>query len=381
MIITPDESKITRPYFNDPTNRWLTNLSNEQHHSLPAISSSAIKYFHKNSPWAFYKKYVLREVKSSEFKPEFRMGHLIHLAVLEPEKFDKYVFVCDEASNTNKYKEIRQEFLNKFKNEDSVIGIVEPESSTDSTVKEEKLGVYEEAAKFSEQIQEAKKKRNARLKKETPEYIVSPDKTEIIELKRFQISKDVEIRPSKNGGYYINKNQDEIFIIKSHEMTMLRKIQENIQNHTRISLLLDQCQYIEQSGIAQCPKTGLFLSVRGDARSDLGYFLDPKSIINMSLHSMQSSQASFQYFLQHIHYLYVANIIEPDKYDRFYFIYISKEDPYEVCITHLEQDDIEKAERLYFKILQDISRCEKTQKWPTLDNGNGLKINVPQWAF
>lgn len=391
MIITHDSSKITHPYFNDPTNRWLTDLSNDQHHSLPAISSSAVKYFHKNSPWAFHQKYVLRKVKSSEFKPEFRMGHLIHLAILEPEKFDKCIGICDEASNTNKYKDFRREFLNSFRNEaPGVDGIPRTEAPTSDILKEAEGDVYQVAAKLSEQIQEAKKKRNSK-KNKSPELIKDlkeESETNFYNTTNLQlpfpseiIIEDMDIRPSKNGGYYINTEGDEVFLVKSLEMEMLRRIQDNIQNHARISLMLNQCQYIEQSGIAQCPKTGLFLSVRGDARSDQGYFLDPKSIANLSRHSMESSQASFQYYLQHIHYLYVANLIEPAKYDRFYFMYISKESPYEVCITHLDQEDIELAERLYFKILNEIAKCEKLQKWPTLDNGNGMTINVPRWAF
>lgn len=381
MLITHDPNKITHPYFNDASNRWLHGLSNDQHHRLPAISASAIKYFHKKSPWAFYKKYVLKEVSRSEVKPEYRIGHLIHLAMLEPEKFSKSVGVCDDASNTNKYKDFRREFLNSFRDEAPVVGIREPEAPTSPIIKEEEGDVYKEAEKLADQIKVAKKKRKERLAGKVIEEPIKPIENELVIAEPEIIVSDMDVRPSNNAGYYINKEGDEVFIIKSHEMDMLRKIQDNSQNHARISIMLNQCSYIEQSGIAQCPRTGLFLSVRGDARSDQGYFLDPKSIASLSVHGMETSQASFTYFLQHVHYLYVANLIEPGKYDRFYFVYVSKEDPYELCITHLEQEDIEKAERLYHKLLTDIARCEKLKKWPTLDQGNGIKIRVPNWAW
>lgn len=393
MIIKHNPNKITHPYFNDPTNRWLDNLTNEQHHSLPAISSSAIKCFYKKSPWVFYQKYVLRQTKDIEIKQEFKIGTLIHLAILEPEKFEKTVFVCDESTITNKYKDFRQNIINNF-NKFNDVDIIEQFNIEESDV-------YAEAAKLSEQIQESKKqriKRNSKNKKQiSPEetVIVSPTGLitesilDSVEIDIAPISKDnlelgakiknIEICPSKNGGYIVNG--EEIFIIKSHEMTMLKRIQENAKNHDKLNLMLNNCKYIEQSGIAQCPKTGLFLSLRGDARSDLGYFIDPKSINDLSIHSMESAQASFCYFLQQAHYLYVANLIEPGKYDRFYFLYISKESPYEICFTHLNDDAISQSNKLYFNILNEIATCEYKQKWPTLDESNGILLKIPKWAF
>lgn len=385
MIITHDKNKITHPYFNDPSNRWLHGLTNEQHHNLPAISSSAVKYFHKKSPWAFYKKYVLRTIKNQELKPEFKIGTLIHLAILEPEIFEKTVFVCNEAANTVKYKELRKEILDKF---GEVSIDVSTKISIETSIIETKLprvetqvlGVYEEAALLSEKIAIAKKERAKRNSKKSTSLVSDNLPAEIPLMSEALIrNSEREIIPSKNGGYLVN--DQEVFIIKSHEMKMLKEMQQNVRDHDRASLMLGNCQYIEQSGIAQCPKTGLFLSLRGDARSELGYFIDPKSANELSIHGMESSQAAFSYFLQHAHYLYVANLIEPNKYDRFYFLYISKEAPYEVCLTHLKEEDVEKANKLYFDILNRIAECEYKQKWPTLDNGNGLLLNIPRWAM
>lgn len=363
MLITHDPNKITHAYFNDATNRWLTGLTNEQHHSLSVISSSAVKFFHKKSPWAFYNKYVLRNIKETEFKNEFRMGTLIHLAILEPEKFEITVTVCDEMVTTVKFKDFRDSFLASFKSKSELVPI---SNGNEESIMSIESGIIDEISIISdedsmvvkEEITQTKKVKKKNIKKEQP--------TE-------------EIIVSKNGGYIVG--DEEIFIIKSHEMKMLRQIQENVKNHDRLSMMLSNCGYMEQSGIAQCPKTGLFLSVRGDARSDLGYFIDPKSCSELSMHSMESSQATFNYFLQHAHYLYTANLIEPNKYDRFYFIYISKEAPYEICLTHLDNESVEAANRLYFNILNRIAECEYKQKWPTLDEGNGILLKIPRWAF
>ena len=320
--------------------------------------------------------------------------HSYILAILEPETFEKTVFVCDETVSTNKYKDFRQKILYNYG---------KPITSDKLTITSYKTGeqlvdkmcenisdVYQEAAQLSEQIAVAKKeraKRNSKKKQvedkleEIETNFYNKTETPLLKIEDIvqNVEKDVEVRYSKNGGYIVG--DDEIYFVKSHEMDMLRQIQKNAKDHPKLSLMLPNCQYIEQSGIAQCPKTGLFLSCRGDARSDLGYFIDPKSTLELSMHSMESSQASFTYFLQHAHYLYTANLIEPGKYDRFYFLYVSKESPHEICFTHLDDDAVEQANKLYFNILNRIAECEYKQKWPTLDNGNGLLLKIPRWAF
>ena len=380
MLVTKDPTKITHPYFNDPTNRWLNGLSNSEHHSLSALSSSAIKYFHKHSPWAFYKKYVLKEVKPADFKPEFKMGTLIHLALLEPEKFEKTVFVCDEASNTNKYKDLRDSVLNNFKinekNSEQKNPLVMPINPKNNPECADSIegDIYKEAEQLSEEIKVAKKRRLKKNKESGDRDLINLSGPDSIE----EVIKP-EVIVSKNGGYIVG--DEEIYIIKTHEMKMLREIQKNAQEHTKFNLMLRNCQYIEQSGIARCPRTGLYLSCRGDARSDQGYFIDPKSAADITQHGMESSQAYFSYFLQHAHYLYVANLIEPGKYNWFYFLYVSKESPYEICFSHLDDESISRSEDLYIRILDRIAQCEYNQKWPTYDNGNGVRISVPAWAF
>lgn len=379
MIITHNPNKITHPYFNDPTNRWLNGLTNEQHHKLPALSSTSIKFFHKKSPWAFYQKYIMRQTVDYEIRPEFVIGTLIHLAILEPEVFETTVFVNDDARNTNKYKEFRQNLLNNIHSASEFNATLNPPP---------KLRTYEESEIVAEQIKEIKKEKSAPRKKKIKtseeqekelEPFLDPIGKEPIEIEVQQTNSDYPITPSKNGAYMCDNK--EVFIIKSSEMTMLRRIQENIKNHVRLSLMLPNSTHIEQSGIAQCPKTGLFLSCRGDARSDLGFFIDPKSIMELTRHTMESSMSNFAYYLQHVHYLYVANLIEPGKYENFYFLFVSKESPYEVCFAHLDEEAIDKSSKLYFDILNRIAECEYKQKWPTLDNSNGLLLSLPRWTF
>lgn len=385
---------ITAPYLGDSTNRWLPNLTNEQHHSLPCISSSAVKYFHSNSHQAFYRKYVTREFKEMVFRDEFRIGTLIHLAILEPEKFEKYVRVCDADQRTKDFKDYRKELIQTLNNRLKVkIDVVEPKQielsqkaifdlqnceneeveSVLAEIKEPEiitndleLGGVIHKAELEPEVLEPKKPKKPKKYKNTKKAVVPLEE-----------EPEEKILMGKNGGYIL-ENGDELFLVKSEEMAMYRAIQRNVQKHPRLSIMLDGC-IIEETGVAECPRTGLFLSARGDARHDNGYFIDPKSINSLSEKSITYALDQYSYWLQHVHYLYVANLIEPNKYKYFYFLFVSKEN-YEVCLTHMQAEDIELAWRIYFKILDDIATCEVEHKWKPLDKGNVIPCNISSWT-
>lgn len=66
---------------------WVKDLSNEQYHAdKTAVSSSAVKRIMK-SPKSFH-AYVKGEIEFKE-TPAMRLGSLLHLALLEPELFQK----------------------------------------------------------------------------------------------------------------------------------------------------------------------------------------------------------------------------------------------------------------------------------------------------
>lgn len=312
---------ITSPYENDITNRWLPEISNEQHHSMKAISASQIKYWHKNLPWNWYQKYIVRSVPNKS-NPNFLMGTLIHLAILEQEKFENSVIVCNLDQRTTAFKDWIDE---KF---GTPIPSLEPVDS------------------------EKKSK-----KKET-KYIV---------------------HKGKDGQYL--KDGKEFFVIKQEEMDTLRAIQKSVFSHKLASALLEN-SVPEISGVAQCPVTGLFLNIRGDARGH-DYFIDLKSCQDASETEVIKSICNFGYGFQHAQYLEVGNLIEGhSRFKKFFFLFVSKEPPYECGMFHLDLHSIAwfKARRL--EILKEIKDCQDSGKWARTDGeGYGKVISLPQWAL
>jgi hypothetical protein len=369
---------ITAPYQGDSSNRWLHSLTNAEHHALPAISSSAVKYFDSNSNQAFYRKYIAHEMRNEASREEFRIGTLIHLAILEPAKFERYVKTCDSDQRTKDFKDYRKELIKGLNDNRKVYTEQQIEISGEILLAA-MLAKRVEQQTLPEPVVETKQPAKAKRKKKPKDEDVSDLASEIQQITEVvaePILVDEPVLMGKNGGYLL-EDGEELYLVKSSEMAMYRAIQKSAEGHGRLPVMLEDC-YIEQSGIAQCPITGLYLSCRGDARSDKGYFIDPKSINKITPYTMADAVAKYDYHIQHAHYLYVANLIEPGKYKYFYFLFVSKE-TFEVCMWHLEPEDVLYSQAKHMEILKSIAQCQSDRRWPSYDMGNGMMGQLPYW--
>lgn len=343
--------KITQEPLGNSENRWLEDISNEHHHSLKCISSSQIKFIASgHSMHSFHEKYIARNMPPI-MSDEFRIGTIAHLAVLEPEKFEKSIVISDLDQRTIEYKEFRASLCGSNNENQSQF--------------ESKIAALEEELKVSD-TKEQSKVIKEKIKKLKQEAKVVP----------------FEITFTKNGGFLNSKNE-EMFIVKSEEMKMYKTFQRRFEVHKRLSVMTSSCA-IEQSGVALDPTTGLWMSIRGDARGS-DFFLDPKTIASeLSVDSIQLYCSKYQLALQEAHYLETANLIDHDRYKNFYFVMMSKSPPYEIAFVRLDSEAKEYGKLRRREILNKIADCEMKQKWPSIDfneNQHGLVIKLPPWSY
>jgi hypothetical protein len=317
---------ITRAPFGLAQNKWLENVSNDEHHGMQCISSSMLKYIHKgHSMEDFHYNYILKEAKKEKVDA-FRVGTIAHLAVLEPEIFVKNVFVCDLDQKTNAFKEFRLELVTGKKAD---------------TAKRKKCDLAEE------------------------------ERTTLIE--------------TKSGGYIHLERNEEIFICSSEEMRMFEKFMTRAAKHAEINKMLTT-SVIEQSGVAQDPETGLWMSLRGDARNNKGYFADPKTIDkHLTTENIRYYFKDYGLAIQAAHYIETANLIEPGKYKHFWFIMMSKKAPYELALVKLGPTSLAWGVRKRREILNKIAACEQADLWPGLDarddGARYMSIELPEWEL
>lgn len=376
--------KITHPPQNIEKNRWIDGLSNEEHHKLKCISSSHLKFLAQGeSLLSYYSKFILKEQKF-EIRKEFTVGTLAHLAVLEPEKFEQSVIVCDIDQRTNDFKQFIQD-LSRSNNLSK-----EPISKVD----EEKVQFLQEELKFMTDKLEQKNYKTEDEKASicaaienihtTLEPILFPERfepTKKTKPKKQSENTEFKVTWTKDGGF-IDKNGNEKFLVKSEEMKMYRTFQKRFEEHPRLPMMLHD-SIIEQTGVAQDPETGLWMSLRGDARNNRGFFLDPKTTEkSLTIPRIEYYIKDYMLPIQAAHYLETANLIEPSKYQKFFFIMMSKTVPYEIAFVAIEYDYLDLGKKLRRKYLNQIAKCEEKGKWPALDYNagvHGISISMPNY--
>ncbi len=91
---------------NEFTPHWNETLSIEEYHAdKTAVSSSGLRNILK-SPFAFHESHTGNI--EHEDSPAFRLGHAAHMAILEPDKFDKTHVIIPEFSGTGSVKARQQ---------------------------------------------------------------------------------------------------------------------------------------------------------------------------------------------------------------------------------------------------------------------------------
>jgi len=84
---------------------------------------------------------------------------------------------------------------------------------------------------------------------------------------------------------------------------------------------------------------------------------------------------SFKYHLQAAHYLNVTG------YDRFIFLVVQSEWPFDIGIYELDDDAMQEGRRLCRKGLDKIAECELAGEWPGWADRGVQKLSLPRWAF
>lgn len=352
--------RITQAPSPNFTNQWVE-ISNSQHHNLKCITSSKLKFLMDgNSPYSFYQKYVLKTI-AQDSNPAFIFGTLAHMAVLEPERFDRTVRICDLNHTTNEYKAFK-------------LKLATPKFS-DLTQAQQKalLDKYNESLNQNPGTPKRRKKpikQDQVFEEVLRQEIENP---ESLENSDFQETLLQFYEPTNNSdGSFVGSDFEDVFLVKSSDYEIFKGYQESVKNHQNIKKLLPYL-IAESSGIAQDPETGLWLALRGDWRCQKkGAFIDVKTIwgpLNES--SIRSYVYKYRLQMQAAHYLETANLIEKDHYKIFLFLFLSKEPPYEIALVSLDPSTINSGIQSRREYLNLIKYCEDQNYFPAIDYNGG----------
>lgn len=298
---------MTTPYQGSRKPRWLEDLSNEQHHSLDMISASKIKHFIKYSPSSFYEKYILKSVPKFQPTESMIKGTLFHMLMLEPDKFNKYVYKSNDARNTKRFKD----FVEK-----------ELEVSFNELTSENPCSYY----------------------------------------------------------HYKGLTKEEYFFLKDDEYQTLLDMKSSVLKHKRAKLFFEGDYETEKSGVGYCKESGLDLCIRPDLMRK-NCMVDIKTIKSLDLKNLNYQMYDLGYYLQCAHYLRVGNIINPERFKKFFFLFVESVAPYEVCLVQMSAIYLDHAARKYNEALFNLAVCMTNDDFPRLDSGELLTLEPPSWAL
>jgi hypothetical protein len=192
--------------------------------------------------------------------------------------------------------------------------------------------------------------------------------------------------PENSGGRYITKDGSFYYVFNTEEMQMINKMVENGENHKFFTKLRTNAQ-AEITGLAceNTPDGEEWLTCRGDLRGTLpngeGYFVDIKTLDSIGEHAIQSQITSLGYLMQQMHYLYVANKIEPDKYKHFYFFFMEKQYPNECALVYVDltQEEDANLRNYYQKMLNKLLTAKVNNTFEKFDKDKCAMIKLPGW--
>lgn len=130
----------------------------------------------------------------------------------------------------------------------------------------------------------------------------------------------------------------------------------------------------EQPGLVQ--EDDFKLRIKPDARNaEFHSLFELKTIAQVSGDAFARSATNLMYFLQAAFYFDIANRIDKDQYNAFFFLVAETSEPYGARIFELDQSGIELGREQYKKGLQILKKCRKENKWPLYSKE--IEILVP----
>ena len=122
-------------------------------------------------------------------------------------------------------------------------------------------------------------------------------------------------------------------------------------------------------------ETGLVMKARSDWANETTLVDLKTSRGGASPTVFAKTVTSLHYHMQASHYLTVTG------FNRFIFIVVQSEFPYDVGVYELDEDAMQEGRRLCRKSLDKIAECELSGDWPGWADRGVQRLSLPRWAF
>lgn len=175
------------------------------------------------------------------------------------------------------------------------------------------------------------------------------------------------------------KHEDKI-ILTGSDADKVRGIQDSIAKIPHIQNLISINGMREASVAVKSKKYDVDLKARFDILGNDGTIIDLKTATNASLVDFSRAIVNYQYHLQAAFYSHVYHEAMNRSMDKFIFIAVETEPPYECAAYNLSYVSLHEGEVQVAKLLNQYSDCIKRNNWPRMQEAI-QEIEIPNWAF
>lgn len=304
----------------------LVDLSNEQYHSGPGLSSTAIKLI-GTSPLAFWDAYINPQREPQEFKHCFAVGDGTHKLVLEPGTFEKTYFVgFDKSAYPN---------------------ALDTGDQLKAACKERGLMVSGTKSDLAERLVE--------------EGGMSPDKIMLLLERQHLQSKGDRIEiPSQDYKSMLG---------------MLRAIDRDPHASGLLAGADTEQSYFwrDQNGVLRKCRTDL-------TTADYAYVGDLKTTDDVSDEGFRRTVSRLGYHISAAWYLdLLKGLYGSDAPDGFFWIAVQKKRPHDVAVHIASEEQLRLGRLLYRQYLARLRVCLENDYWPGASGGEIIMSGLTSW--
>ena len=136
----------------------------------------------------------------------------------------------------------------------------------------------------------------------------------------------------------------------------------------------------EQTFVARCPETGVWLKARPDWRPHHGRWLvDYKTTTDASPEAVSKAIWEHRYFQQAPWYSMVVALVTGEAPPPVWFIFQEKTAPYLLTVHVIDPIDLLSGDDLNRQAIRTFANCLETQRWPSYSD-RPLVTRLPHWA-
>ena len=172
---------------------------------------------------------------------------------------------------------------------------------------------------------------------------------------------------------FISNNEDKEIFASAKDYELALNIRNAVLSHPKAALLLEQ-------GQAEIPVFGKIAELDAKCKVDFlntkyNVCIDLKTTANSAPHEFAKSVYNYRYHVQAAFYMDLT------KAERFIFIAIEKEAPFNVELYELDSEAIERGRQEYLSDIETLKKCKESNNFHGYTTDNKIHIiSLPTWA-